>query len=182
MSGGIETVAPELGDEGFDLAIRAGTTRDVSLVSRRVGTADLGLFAPPRYLAERGRPKSLADLANHDCVLLYAKNGKAIWRLYGPNDELSSVEVTGRISSDEMLFVRQAVDQGLGIGLLASLGMKVCKEVGFSNVERILPEYGTRGAEISVLTPAGAKRPRRVTLLRDFLVDHLAVGCPNGKA
>jgi DNA-binding transcriptional LysR family regulator len=168
-------------EEGFDIAVRAGPTRDASLVSRRVGNGDLGLFASPRYLAERGHPKTLADLANHDCVLLHGKHGKALWRLYGPGDELSTVEVSGRVSTDEMLFVRQAVDQGLGIGLLAELGMKVCKSKGFSHVERVLPEFGTRGAEVSVLTPAGAKRPRRVTLLRDFLVDHLSLGCPSAK-
>ena len=164
--------------EGFDIGIRAGKSRDASLVSRRVGNSALGLYASPEYLSARGKPQTLAELVDHDCVLFRGKYGKALWRLEGPDGETSSVEVHGRVNVDEMLFVRQAVGIGLGIGLLPTIVIATCKRVGsLDPIERILPEFSMGGAEVAVVTPSGPKRPRRVTLLRDFLVQRLAPRC-----
>jgi DNA-binding transcriptional LysR family regulator len=169
-------------DEGFDIGVRAGRSRDASLVSRKVGDAALGLYASPGYLEARGRPKVLDDLAAHDCVLFRAKHAKALWKLDGPSGEVSTVEVRGRLNVDEMLFVRQAVGMGLGIGLLPTIVIATCARVRpLEPVERVLPEFSLGGAsEISVVTPSGPKRPRRVTLVRDFLVQRLTARCEKG--
>jgi DNA-binding transcriptional LysR family regulator len=168
----------DLAAEGFDIGIRAGRSRDASLVVRRLGTAGLGLYASPAYLKARGRPLSLADLAEHDCVLFRGKHGKALWRLDGPDGEPSSIEVRGHVNVDEMLFVRQAIGAGLGIGLLPTIVIASCARVGvLEPVERVLPELSMGGADVAVVTPSGPKRPRRVTILRDFLVERLAPRC-----
>lgn len=164
--------------EGFDIGIRAGRSRDVSLVARRLGIAAMGLYASPSYLKARGRPRSLADLADHDCVLFRGKHGKALWRLDGPHGEPASVEVRGRVNVDEMLFVRQAIGAGLGIGLLPTIVIGSCARASaLEPVERVLPEFSMGGADVTVVTPSGPRRPRRVTILRDFLVEHLAARC-----
>jgi len=168
----------DLVEEGFDVGIRAGKSRDASLVARRLGTAGLGIYASADYLKQHGRPQTLADLANHECVLFRSKHGKALWRLDGPDGEASTVEVRGRVSVDEMLFVRQAVGNGLGIGLLPAIVIATCQRAtALDPVERILPEFSVAGADVAVVTPSGPKRPRRVTLLRDFLVERLAPRC-----
>src|SRR5205814_4193380 len=55
--------------EGFDLALRAGRLVDSSLVARRLGRFDLGLFASRAYLRKAGRPTHLAELGRHRCIL-----------------------------------------------------------------------------------------------------------------
>lgn len=168
----------DLVEEGFDIGVRAGKSRDASLVERRLGNAALGIYASPGYLKERGRPQALADLSDHDCVLFRARHGKALWRLDGPHGEPSTIEVHGRVSVDEMLFVRQAIGAGLGVGLLPTIVVGTCARVEtLEPVERVLPEYSMGGADFAVVTPSGPKRPRRVTLLRDFLVQRLAPRC-----
>jgi DNA-binding transcriptional LysR family regulator len=170
----------DLIEEGFDVGIRAGKSRDASLVARRLGTAGLGIYASPAYLKEHGRPQTLSDLATHECVLFRAKHGKALWRLDGPDGEASTVEVRGRVTVDEMLFVRQAVGNGLGVGLLPTIVIATCARANsLDPVERILPEFSVGGADVAIVTPSGPKRPRRVTLLRDFLVERLAPRCEN---
>jgi DNA-binding transcriptional LysR family regulator len=164
-------------EEGFDIAIRAGRTRDASLVTRRIGSADLGIYASPAYLERHKRPRQLSDLAQHDCVLFHAKYGKTIWRLHGPNDEISTVEVKGPVSTDELLFVYEGVENGLGIGLLPIFAVIACAEHAKLDVERILPDYSVRGNEVHILVPPMPKRPRRVTLLRDFLIEKLSPRC-----
>jgi DNA-binding transcriptional LysR family regulator len=167
-------------DEGFDIGVRGGPTRDASLVTRRAGMGVMALYASPDYLKRRGRPQSVEDLAGHDCVLFRGQHGKAIWRLVGPGGEASSVEVRGRINVDEILFVRQAVGAGLGIGLLPNvvMGSDACNKAAALNpIERVLPDFHQAGGELSIVTPSGHRRPRRVTLLRDFLLERISARC-----
>jgi DNA-binding transcriptional LysR family regulator len=168
----------DLREGGFDIGVRCGNFHDANAVSRRIGSAAAGLFASPRYLDERGRPKNVADLEDHDAVLFRGKDGKSLWRLDGPNDSVSTVEVSGKVSGDEMLFVRQAIMNGLGIGLLPLFVESRCTEAKkVEPLERVLPDFVMRGAELVVVTPGGPKRPRRVTLLRDFLVEQMRAKC-----
>jgi DNA-binding transcriptional LysR family regulator len=77
-----------------------------------------------------------------------------------------------------MLFVRQAIGAGLGIGLLPTIVIATCaRATVLEPVERVLPDFSMGGADVTVVTPSGPKRPRRVTILRDFLVDRLAPRC-----
>jgi DNA-binding transcriptional LysR family regulator len=167
-----------LAEEGFDIGIRAGRSLDPTVVMRRLGSIEVGLFASKEYVARRGSPQSLGELAAHDCVLLRGQQQTATWRLDGPDGAVSMVEVHGRVSTDEPLFVGQAVQSGLGIGLLQLHGVNMCTEGGkIAPLVRVLPEYAVRGAELQVVTPSGAKRPHRVTLLRDYLIDRLTTRC-----
>src|SRR3954468_1318017 len=86
--------------EGFDLALRAGKMADSSLVARKIGSDALGIYASANYLRRRGRPKTLADLADHDCVLFHGTNGKSEWHLTGPQGE-ERVTVRGPLNTDE---------------------------------------------------------------------------------
>jgi LysR family transcriptional regulator for bpeEF and oprC len=54
--------------ENLDLAVRIGALGDSSLVARKVDQQHLVLCASPRYLAARGTPRRLEDLAGHDAI------------------------------------------------------------------------------------------------------------------
>ena len=174
----LDSLPVNLVESGFDIAVRACPfDDDPSLVSRKLGSVDLGLFAADSYLARRGTPRSLEELTKHDCVLFRAQNGKALWRLDGPNDSVTSVEVSGPVSTNEMLFVYEAVAAGLGIGLLPRASFPECGAARRALPRHVLADYRIRGAALRVLTLSGAKRPIRVTLLRDFLVERLTIRC-----
>jgi DNA-binding transcriptional LysR family regulator len=155
--------------EGFDLAVRAGSLADSSLVARRAGAVDHMLFAAPSYLRARGRPKRFADLAKHDCVLSRARGGRATWTLAGPNGE-ESVEVSGKVTADDLTFLARAAATGLGVALLP---VPIAADA-FDELEVVLPEYRQTGSAVSVLLPSSTFVPARVALLRDFLVEQLA--------
>jgi len=58
----------DLASEGIDLAIRIGRLDNSALIARKLGQVRLLLVAAPGYLAARGTPGALADLAAHDCI------------------------------------------------------------------------------------------------------------------
>ncbi|WP_259156953.1 LysR family transcriptional regulator [Xanthomonas sp. 3793] len=54
--------------EGFDCVLRVGTLEDTSLVARPLGAFGIVSCASADYLARRGLPTRLDDLAQHDLV------------------------------------------------------------------------------------------------------------------
>lgn len=55
-------------DDHLDVAVRIGELADSSLIAQRVGTVKRVMVASPGYLAQRGRPRRLADLARHELI------------------------------------------------------------------------------------------------------------------
>jgi len=159
--------------EGFDLALRAGKLADSSLVARKVGDDSLGLFASAAYVRRRGKPKTLAELASHDCVLFRGTHGKGEWQLTGPRGE-ERVTVHGPLNVDEMTLVQQAVAAGLGIALLPIVGVRLTAARGlFPLPVRLLPEYSLRGASLHLVSPSARFQPASVIAFRDFLLAEL---------
>lgn len=150
----------DLVDEGFDLAVRAGALRDTSLVARRLPSLDFTLRASADYLSRRGAPKSLADLAKHDCVVFRPVRGGTTWTLNGP-EGVERVDVTSRIASDDLLFVGGAVASGMGIGLLPEFLAR--------DLPRVLPKHSLEGSPLHLVYPSARYMPQRVAVLRDHL-------------
>src|SRR5213593_2642956 len=68
----------DLIEEGIDIAIRSGEVREPTLVARRIGSGRVTLVASPAYLAARGMPGSVQELASHDCVTLPQSAGRTV--------------------------------------------------------------------------------------------------------
>ncbi len=77
----LENRSVDLVGEGFDIGIRGGHIKDSSLVARRIARLPLVLLASPTYLARRGTPNSIDELAEHDLVGVRFTSGVDVWRL-----------------------------------------------------------------------------------------------------
>lgn len=157
--------------EGFDIALRAGEIRDGSLIARKVGLSDLILVASVGYLERRGEPTSLQDLVNHDCIGFRTQRGRAIWALQGPNGQ-ESIELDCRIGADEFSFVRALLLADAGIAMLPRfIALSGLHE---GKLRQVLPgrDYRLPGG-MYLVYPSAKHLPRRVALLRDFLLSTL---------
>ncbi|UTL93264.1 LysR substrate-binding domain-containing protein [Pseudomonas fluorescens] len=103
--------------EGVDLDIRVGDQIAPNLIAKRLARNWRVLCAAPDYLARRGTPKNLADLASHDCLVIKERDHPfGVWHLEGPGGE-ESVRVTGALSSNHGEVVHQWCLDGRGIVL-----------------------------------------------------------------
>jgi DNA-binding transcriptional LysR family regulator len=162
--------------EGFDLALRSGRLIDSSLVARRLGRFDLGLFASRAYLRRAGRPTRLAELARHRCILFGESAERRQLRLTGPGGE-ETVAIDGPLVVHEMSFGVDAIVSGIAIGLVPQIYLAWTGARGRAvrrELVRVLPEYGVIGTEVALVSPTKSYEPARVKLLRDFLADRLA--------
>src|SRR6266545_2164586 len=65
---GLNDRVVDLIEEGWDLAVRIGTLADSTMIAKRLAPCRTVLCAAPAYLAERGAPRTVADLKNHNCL------------------------------------------------------------------------------------------------------------------
>ncbi|HSM93031.1 MAG TPA: LysR family transcriptional regulator [Anaeromyxobacteraceae bacterium] len=156
--------------ERFDVALRVGAAlKDSTLVARRVAPIVAQLFASPVYLARRGTPRSEAELAGHDWVAF--RGGPQKLRLGGAQETVG-VAPRERILCDDLLFARDALRAGAGVGLLPTFVAEPDRLAG--TLVRVLPRVEQQAGWLHVVTPAAKHVPRKVTAFRELVVELLA--------
>jgi len=163
----------DLVGEGFDVALRvAAKLADSTLVARRVAPIVLQHFASPLYLARRGTPRTEADLAAHEWVVF--RSGPQKLRVPGAlrvPAARAALPHGARVVCDDLLFARDAVRAGAGIGLLPAFIAEPDVVAGL--LVRILPRLEQPAGFLHVVTPAARHVPRKVTAFRDLVVELL---------
>lgn len=155
--------------EGYDLALRAGALTDSSLVARRLVDTQLSLYASRAYLDRRGRPQSLADLAQHDC-LVFGDSPHGRWNLTGPEGPVE-VRVSGRFSCNDVGVMRMAVIQAMGIGQVPDLELREREaELG---LERVLPAYSGPSGNLHAVYPSARHLSPKVRAFIDHASEQL---------
>jgi DNA-binding transcriptional LysR family regulator len=158
----------DLVGEGFDVALRVSSKlEDSTLVVRRAATLVARLYASPLYLARRGTPRTEADLESHDWVVF--RPGAHRLRVTGPQPR--PVERPPRIICDELLFARDAIRSGAGIGLLPTLVAD--PDVAAGQLVRIVPRFERAAGSLHLVTPAAKHVSPKVTAFRDLVLEML---------
>lgn len=105
----------DLVEEGWDLAVRIGALVESSLVFRRLAPCRMVVCASPDYLARRGIPSTVADLAGHECLgyTLSERMGVGSWS-FGP-DATMKAPVSGSFRANSGDALRAAALAGLGV-------------------------------------------------------------------
>ena len=156
-------------DQGLHIAVRLGDLPDSSLIARKIANLQWVVCASPKYLAQRGEPRTPAELRKHSCLahVNLDPNDRA-WRFQGI-DNLISVKITGAFASNSALVLRKAAIAGLGIGYLPLYSVQ--DELKAGTLRKLLPTYPPPQWPIYVVYPPAARIPERVRTFVDFLAD-----------
>ena len=159
--------------EPFDLAIRGRTPPDSSLIARKLEDAELVLVGAPAYLARAGLPRSISELAAHDCLqFLLPSTGQSIpwlFRVDGEDVQLDT-PASYRCAEDYLGPVTLARQ---GAGLLQTYRFIVQEDLGQGRLVELLPETGGRSRPFSLIYPNREHTPLRVRAFIDFLADEI---------
>lgn len=155
--------------EGIDVALRGGILRDSALTTRRLIRMRTGLVASPDYLARRGRPRRVVDLARHDLLVQRAPGRQPRW----PLSPRGSIPVHGRLVTNDMAVSRAAALAGLGIAYMPLVLVDLELESGA--VEAVLPGKVGRDTDgLHLVYPQGRLLATRVRAFIDFAVAFFA--------
>jgi DNA-binding transcriptional LysR family regulator len=167
----LSDVQVDLVSAGMDLAIRIGPLDDSSLVARKLANNRRVLCASPAYLKRHGTPRTPADLARHECLLLVGSQGRQdLWRLQDGGREVA-VRVQGRIESNQGELLRDAAVAGLGIALHSTWHVNADLRAGRLRV--VLPDHPLADSGIFAVMPQRRLVPPRVRAFVDFLAEKL---------
>lgn len=154
--------------EGVDLALRIGPLRDSTLVARRVDKQQLVLCASPAYLASRGTPRRIEELAGHDVVVfrLPTSGRDRPWQLRQRGKAVERVpRAQVRIDDGEGLV--EALK--LGMGLCQLPDMMVQGELERGELVELLPSCRPEPMPIHIVYPSGRLLPERVRVAIEAL-------------
>lgn len=165
--------AVDLIEEGFDLAVRIGTTisdgrADTRLISRVVAEFEAVMIASPHYIARKGEPAIPDDLADHDCLLFASTMHRHVWRVREPSGEWMRAGGHSRLRMDNGEALLDSAIAGMGIAFLPTF---LCAEALKSGqLKRILSDYQTETAPITVIYPSKQYLSAKVRYLIDLIV------------
>lgn len=155
----------------IDVAIRLGSLSDSSLVARKIGSGEIALVATPGYLARKGVPMKLADLADHDCVTFISNGAARPWEFRGASGALT-VDPAGPIRTNDAEHVRAGVLSGLG--LAQAPAWLFAEELESGAVVRLLTDFAPSRHPIYAVIPGGRLQSNRVRVFIDFLAGAFA--------
>jgi len=156
----------------FDIGIRVGTLEDSRLKSRRLAESRRVVCAAPQYLQSAGRPVTVAELEQHNCIILRQENSDyAVWR-FGSDQRQQHIRVNGNMVSDDGEVVTGWCLQGLGLIMRSSWHVNPMLREG--RLQQVLEDMPTPSADIHAVYPAAVHTPRRVSEAIDYLKRGLA--------
>ena len=149
-----------------DLAIRIGPMVDSALIARRLPSVDLWLCASPAYLAARGTPRTVAELAAHSLV---DRQDRTDWRFAGGG----VIEVEPRVIIPDASAQKVVVEGGAGIGHLPDYLVRPA--VASGRLVRVLPDVIAATIEVHALYPSHRSLSAKVRVFIDALAAHMRV-------
>ena len=103
--------------EGFDIAVRIGTLADSSLIARKLCRSRRCVVMSPAYAADRGMPRTLADLEGHRAITYTNVRVYDEW-LFVRGGRKATVRIKNALQVNNGIVQREAVAAGLGIAML----------------------------------------------------------------
>lgn len=161
----------DLGMRQADVAIRLSPERQPDLVQRHLVTMHLHLYAAPSYLKTHGLPRSLAELANHRLITY----GESTHPPFPEVNWLIKRVAAGGTAPGHVMTINnfyaiyRAVQGGMGIAALPEF--MAAEDV---SLIRVLPEVDAPQVPAYFLYPEELRHSKRIAVLRDFLLKHVA--------
>lgn len=164
---GLNDSQVDLIDGGWDMAVRIGRLADSTLQARRLADCPLVVCAAPAYLDERGVPRKVADLAQHNC-LSYTLSQSKDWA-FG-RDGNARVTVSGDLLANNGSALVAAAVGGQGIIYQPQFIVAGALRRGELVVlELDKPAMDVGG--IHLLYPPDRRPPAKVRVMADYLIE-----------
>lgn len=155
--------------DAFDVAIRVGSLDDSSLICRRLAANDYVVCASHAYLERHGTPEHPEALLEYNCLTALNCEPLREWRFLTDKGE-QRISVSGTLSTNNALVMRQAVLDGEGIALLPRY--MVVEDLANNRLASLFDGQVPANGDIWALYPSRQLLPRRVEAFLELLGEH----------
>jgi len=160
----------DLIEESIDVAFRVGASVDSNLISRRICTLSMHLYAHPNYLAQKEKLEHFKQLTKHDCLYMSGQGGTPSWPVVIESLQ-DNIELEPVLQCDDFNLLYQACTAAQGIALLPDY---LCKDkVNTGSLVPVLPNQISRNVDIFALFPSRKGKLPKLTALLDTLIENM---------
>jgi LysR family transcriptional regulator for bpeEF and oprC len=162
----------DLIEEGVDVAVRMGALQDSSLIARRMTQTRFRVYGAPAYFARCGRPRSLEDLAQHNCIAFTLRDTRLArdWRFRRDDADLT-VTPRGDMSFSDGAAICAAACAGYGLAQMHDYYADDPLEAGA--LESVLDRFTPPADPVSLVYPSTRHLSPKVRAFVDFMTAHL---------
>jgi DNA-binding transcriptional LysR family regulator len=158
--------------EGFDLAIRNHTPGSgTTLLAKKIVSQRKVVCAAPDYLAARGKPANLADLADHEALVYWHRDQIFPWTFRDADGRLVEPELRWRFQFDSYEAITDAAVKGMGVACLPS--WLVRDHLAAKRLVPLLEQVPSDPFDTYAVWPAAQYSPMKLRITIDTLVDGL---------
>jgi DNA-binding transcriptional LysR family regulator len=158
----------DLVEEGYDLALRVSPDPRLlpsGLIARRVKSMSFFVAGSRKYLAAHGTPKSLEDLAHHDCIAVGSQDS---WVFRGPGGKTEApAHIVARYRS--MAGVAHAVAAGIGLAPLPRIFFE--DPLFEQQLLPVLPDQPLALGSLYLVYVSRRNVPRKIGSFIDFFLE-----------
>lgn len=163
---------------GHDLAIRIGRLPDSSLIARKLCQSRRVVCCSPDYARQKSLPKSIAEIAEHDCIDYANAHASQLWQFLpiAPDIRPRTVATHSRVIANNGEVMRDFAIAGLGLAILPLF--IVADAIRAGRLIHVLPQDNPLPDTIYAVYPPTRHVPLRVRALVDYLGQRLANAAP----
>jgi DNA-binding transcriptional LysR family regulator len=152
--------------EGVDVAIRIASLSDSNLVGVKLADNARVVVASPGYLKRHGTPRTLDDLARHNCLAISSEGSQRGWT-FRDNGKTVTLKVPGNMVCNDGEVLH---DWALGGRGLAWRSMwEVGAQIAAGKLVTVLDQYAAPGNDIYAVFAQRRHLPLRIRAFVDFL-------------
>jgi len=157
----------DLKNERFDLAIRIADLKSADLIAAKLARNHRVVCGSPTYFKRAGKPKGLADLAKHNCLVTSTEDGVADNWSFQDKGRQVAIKVGGNLQcNDGEVLTRWAIS---GEGLAWRSAWEVSEEVKRGRLVTVLDEQAFPGNNIYAVYPERRLLPAKVKFFIEFM-------------
>jgi DNA-binding transcriptional LysR family regulator len=152
--------------EGIDVAIRIADLSDSNLIGVKLADNKRVVVAAPTYIKRHGAPRSLDDLAKHNCLAISSEGSQRGWT-FRQNGKNVTLKVAGNMVCNDGAVLHDWALAGKGLAWRSMWEVGTAIESG--KLVTVLDEFAAPGNDIYAVFAQRRHLPLRIRAFVDFL-------------
>ncbi|AVF34457.1 LysR substrate-binding domain-containing protein [Rahnella sikkimica] len=165
--------AVDLLEENFDVTLHSHSEplEDSGLYRKALGLLRYALVASPAFIRALPSAPSVEQLSYLPSLVRKTAWAASHWELSHPQEGARKVALTPKMISNNLLVLRQAAVDGLGVALLPEMACK--EDLANGRLHYFLPDWQTPPSEISALYASHKGQSPALRVFLDYLAEKL---------
>ncbi|QYG01707.1 LysR family transcriptional regulator [Massilia sp. NP310] len=153
--------------EGYELGIRIGGVLDPSFVAVRLATNRRVVCGTPDYFARCGVPRTLEELAQHNCLAFNLQGGQQRGWYFQKDGKPVTIKVNGNLDCNDGELLHRWASEGLGLAWRST--WEIQAQLAAGELVTVLDEFALPDYDIMAVYMQQRHLPARVRSFIDTL-------------